>query len=780
MPTNPWLYDLATEWRRWQGQYGKLLLLLVGFALVCALLTLVLRLGSVLDAERPVWFTAEGHYYTLANQSEQGQLQGISRQTLQVASQSAGISSMSWLVPKNMTLSFENQQLVDLQLIFFAPNWFTFSGMVQTHDTQGIWLSDRFWRQHWHADPSIIGKFLHHKRIPQGLKILGVLPPTADRIGPWQADIWLSGDYLRYLTVFDVESTLQVDRFLAAVPQYYGILRSDQPLQAANLTERLQKSDLQVAGMIWQDSGYQIAIHQGINLDPTAHQHLQSQWELLLFLVLGMGLVLTLNLFTLYANRLVLWQEELRLFQVLGASRWQQLRPVLLAAVVWLSIIAALAWWLGHGLAKVVAADPAYQTLSGSQTLSMQASQFSASLCLILMLFLLAGVVPLLGFYRQALFRRAMNSGRSRLQKLTAQANLTLQLLMALLALNMACTQGFALWQQYQHNPTPAQVSMLSVQHQGSALDLSTLQAGLVNGLTPDSVAWSSSSFTTPTSLLLEDSALPKGLNVGQMWVSASYFAVMGQPIAAIDSHWQSGVVINQSMANILARQWVGKSVLGSQLSLGLMAKPQPIIAIIPDLPHYGRSAAPQPMTYLPLPLVNNKVFFYITQGQETVLMPWLKQQMHNPVFDAAIPLRDLIAQQDNARWQLLWSAIMVVILIVMAVLISLSYQLKARLRLERHEYGVLLAIGAPMHFLQWRMLQQALLALIVALPFVVTVQNLLVYWGRNTNSQLVLFDTTAFVSASLLLTLLVIMCCLWPLHRLLQQPIYQILRQHD
>lgn len=780
MPTNRWLYDIATEWRRWRGQQGKLLLLLIGFALVCALLTLVLRLGQLLHSEKPIWLTAKGHYYTLANQSEQGQLQGISLQTLRVASASPGINAMSWLVPKTMTLTLGNQQLPDLQMMFYAPDWFSFSGMVNSRDQQGIWLSDRFWRQQFNATPAVIGEFVHHQRLPAGLKILGVLPASADRIGPWQADIWLSGDYLRYLTVFAVEDTRQVDRFLAAVPQYFGILRSEQALQPASLTERLNNSDLQVPGMRMQSSGFQLTVHAGINLDPQARQQLTAQWQLLLLLVIGMGIVLTLNLFTVYASRLVLWQAELRLFQVLGASRWQQLRPVLLAALLLVAVIGLLAAMFAQGLAAVIGADAAYQAITGSTQFRLGWAQFIAALSLVLLLFLLAGSLPLLRLEQQALFSRAMNPGRSRLQKLTAQTNLALQLLMALLALNVAGTLGLNLWQHYQHNPAPADVSVLSASQQGSGLDLASLGAGLVNGLPADQIAWSSNSFTSPQSLLIEDTTLPQPITIGQMWVSAGFFHLMGHPLPQITADWQNGIVINQTMADMLSRQLPGKPLLGSTLQLGILQGSQPIVAIVPDLPHYGRSSAPQPVAYVPLMLASSKIHFYVSRGNEPALVQWLQQQMTSPHISAAASLQSQIAMLDSARWQLLWSAIVVVLLIVLSVLISLSYQLKARLTLERHEYGVLLAVGAPDSYLQWRVMRQSMLALLLALPLVLALQSLLVHWGRSAVSTAVLFEPVAFIGASAVLTLLVLLCCQLPLYQLLRLPVYSVLRQQE
>lgn len=778
MPTNRWLYDLSTEWRRWRGQQGKLLLLICGFALVCALTALVLRLGSLLFLEAPHWLKTPGHYYTMANKNDLGQLQGLNRQSLQVLADTPGVTAVSWLAPQTQSLEFAGQTLADLQLMFFAPEWFNFTGITQANDEQGIWLSDRYWRTQFQANPAVIGQYLHHKKIPHGLQIKGVLPASADRIGHWQPDLWLSGDHLRYLTPFTVDSTKMVDRFLLAVPWYYAVFRTAQQTDPAALTERLNSLDLTVPGMRMESSGYQLAIFAGVNLDPVARQRLAEQWELLLLLVVGLGVVLTLNLFTVYASRLVMFQDELQLFRVLGANRIHLLRPVCLSAMLLTALIAALAWLCCQLLGPLIAADPAYQAISASSTMQIALSQFLAATGLILLLLLLAGCLPLLRLEQQPLFSRAMNPGRTALQKLVAQLNLALQLLVALLALNTAGTLGYNLWQSYQNNALPADLIVLDASHQGSGLDLSAIANGSVPGLAAQQIAWASADFINPSTFLLDAPQLPHQLVIGRLWVSASYFNLLGKQVPTLPAVWQNGVVINQTLADLLSKQLGGKAVLGSAFSMDFFNPAQPIIAIVPDLPHQGRSGAAVPMAYLPMHNAGKRLQLYLHNESIPALTRWLSEQMTEPRFQDPRHLVEIVASQDRARWQLLFSALAVVILILLSVFISLSYQIKARLELERHEYGVLLAIGAPDSYLHWRTVRQALLALTLAMPFVLALQSLLLQWGRSAVGSNLLFEPAAFIGAATVLTLLVLLCCHWPLRLLLRQPIYQVLRQ--
>src|SRR5690625_4815472 len=73
-----WLFAARHDWRCWQGQRFKYLVLIAGFALVCGLLALSLRLGQLLLHEPPAWAAADQHYLTLVQEDKSGRLVGRS------------------------------------------------------------------------------------------------------------------------------------------------------------------------------------------------------------------------------------------------------------------------------------------------------------------------------------------------------------------------------------------------------------------------------------------------------------------------------------------------------------------------------------------------------------------------------------------------------------------------------------------------------------------------------------------------------------------------------
>lgn len=788
MLTNPYLYDLLCEWRRWRGQRGKLTILLVGFALVCALLAMVLRFGQILFYDSPAWVQQEGHFYTVANQHDDGRQTGLNRLALQVVADTPGVEQVSWLSVRNLPLEMSNYPIQEPLAVFFEPGLFEMLQVpVAQNNVQetGVWLSERFWREQLQADPAVIGQHFYHPRISQGLIIRGVLPSSMDNIGTWAPDIWLADSYQRYTTPFDANSETMVDRFLSALPVYFGIFKTQQPLDATALTERLMTADLTVPGMNMSSEGGATHVYSGINLDPVARQNMLNQWQLLLLLVIGLGLVLALNTIMVFTSRFIIYQSDYRLMRILGAQGSHLLRATSLASLVKLSVIGLLSLVFISLFSQLFSHHSTYQAFSGNTSFQIEYTQWLAAWGLTAILFIGCLCLPLIQLLRRDVFSRATGGSRTKLQKWFAQGNLTMQLSVALLAMNLVLTLAFQQWLQFRETTVDLSTLTFNAQHRGSGLAVHPMLDGNITGIHAGDVAISSLSFGQPQMLEVEDGRLQEPTVFGMHFVSYNFFARLGVDIVEGDSSWQAGIMINETAARLLSARSATDELVGSSLDFGGVFGRPSIHGIVEDIPHRGRHDLNQPMVYFLYDSIPNSrsYSFYASAEQAAVVEPalknWLQREMSSPRISATTSIRQVLASQESAIRNLFISALVIVALVMLSILISLGYQIKARLTLERHEYGVLLAIGAPDHSLLWKATKQSVVALLMALPVTLFIQAILLNWLHSEAALAIVFHPLIFTLSAVVILLLSLLTAQLPIKTLLRQPIFNSLRQY-
>lgn len=781
-------FQLGYELRYWRNQSAKLIFLLGCFSLLCALLTLMLYVGHLLFKAPPAWSAPEGFLYTVANQFNNGRLSPIHRQAIEVAAQTPGVKGHSWFSVKAEKMQLAGQPPQTVQVFFYAESFSQVFGLLELPTTkQGLWLSHRYWQAELGADPSIIGKTMTHRKFPAAIPVLGILPASLDRIGPFLPDLWLPEQFISYLTPFGPGSSeMLVQRFLMAAPNYFGVLLTSAPLSEQALTEHLLQQDLAVPGMRMIGDGATLVIRQGLDLDPPARQRLLHQWQLMLLVLLGFTLVLSLNTLALFTNRFIRQQTQFRTLRMLGAGRLDLLRgPLLLSAImitiVWL-MSAAWLFLLGELLQQ-----SSLQTLTGNTSFQLPVGSWLAALLLVAVLLFGCACLPALRLSRQALFSRQIGYSISQSQKWLSQLNLAAQLWVALTASAFLMMLGTQQWQQFKGYSLDTSSQVLSVSQQGSGgMSFTALAQNNVANIPKGAVAFSSSSFDAKWTTALQDDRLAAELAILWHTVSGNYFSVLQVPLLFGAADWQQGVMINQTLAKLL-NPTAPEKTIGSQINLGL-AGPQPVVGIVADLPHHGNSQTTMPAAYLHVqsnPLLQSSAQqweFYFANHQaaqiEKALKRWLSSQLQDAQFKPLTSLAAVISPYDLPAKQLLWSSAMLIFLVLLTVFISLTYQIRNKILLEQHEYGVLLAIGASDGHLLRRALRQTLVPLLFVLPlsfvllsWMLAPTGWLAGFGLNFSSALLAF------CGSCLLLLLMLAAAL-PVWWLVRQSVFPMLRQ--
>ncbi len=778
MQTNNLLFSIVYEWRSWAGQRGKLLLLLVGFALVCALLAITFRLASVLFYEHPSWVQQDGHYYTVANESPDGSQSGASRVLLESLKDVAGVEQVSWVSSRTVPLTSNDYLIPKPQALLYESELISMLGIAElatTTDMSGVWLTDRFWREAFKADPSIVGSYLQLERAPSGLVVRGVLPPRYNRVGNWSLDVWMSSDYAKYFTPFDVDNETMVNNFLDGIPMNFGIIRTSHAIDHIALAERTRQEDFVVPGMVFLNERLKLMVYEGINLNPIARQSLLQQWQLIILLVVGLGLVLSLNLVTVLTSRMIIYQQQYRIMQTLGATRMHFVRSAAISAFIhWLAIgiISLLGLsWFGSWVANFMG----FQQVAGTAAFAINYLQWLSAWALVGALFACCLMVPLLQMSRGHLFSRSMSSSTNKRQRLLAQANLVAQFVVVLVALNLTLTMGEQQIRQYAATKIDTTVVTQQIQQRGDNLASQALLDAVWQGDNAANIAVSDSSFPSGLLVPYDQGPLAVLTTARLVYVTSNYFKVLGVASIAGSEDWEAGVSINRAAAELLAPNQHPQSILGRSFDLGFMFGTHPVVQVVENIPHQGRSNGDGPTIYLNIKkkgVVSDRFTFYYAGDQAGeiggMLERWADAELVNAILSSPRTIAEILAKLDKRQRDLFFSSMFVALLVVFGVTMSLLYQVKARLFIDQHEYAVQLAMGAPFRSLLWQASKQFITALLVAIPFAWIIYLELV--GQVTLSSGV---------SLLVLLILALVATLRPLLALLKRPIFSLLRQN-
>lgn len=780
MITNNTLFSLQVEWRRWHGQYVKLFLLLMGFAISAALLTMALRLGSMLFYENPNWTNTDKPLYTIGRLHEDMQLQTVSRQTLEQLKTLPMVDDVSWLSFKTFSFTFENQPINNLNAMVFSDNLQQHLGITlgPEQNRLGIWLTDRYWRTAFNADAGIVGKVMSYKRIAEGLPILGVLDQKFDQVGTKPLDFWISKDILPYNTPFG--GGAMAEKFLLAAPLYYGIFSSSQRFNISDATKQLESLDLTVKGMNFGQISTPLTMFSGVVLDPKAQHNMTLLWGLLIGLIITLFVILTFTLFAISTSRTILFANEYNTLRLLGAESGHLLSSSVLFSIVKLVVIALLTWLCIYFISSMLEASQGYQQRFPATEFAIEAKNLIGALLAVSFTVILCALIPMTNLLKRSTFTRMTNQSKSFVQKIMSDSTLALQLCASLVAIYVLAFIGVKQWQQYYESEVDLTVSQLEVFTGNYPI---AWQQVLEKIKQQDSSAVIvSRPFDSPFRVNLEDERIPDGAMVDSINASSNYFSLLKTKVVGqIPDNWQSGVVINQSLAKRLQPNGDINALIGTSISHGLPAKQHTIIAIAQDLPHLGRTNAVVPAMYFSLneyekETLNNFAVLtseinYLEKNSDFVT--WLKTQ--SPEFKASETktLEQVLATAEQQSTDLLLAALIVTIVIVLGVFSGLWYQMLSQLRVDKQNISVLVAIGAPDSFVFLSRFKKILIIFIAAL-IVCLLATVLFEPANKTLSDI---DPLALLVAMVSTLLVCLTAVLIPVKRLLAQPIQLALR---
>ncbi|MEC8925660.1 MAG: hypothetical protein VYD07_07065 [Pseudomonadota bacterium] len=701
------LFDLLCEWNRWAGQRGKVLILIVGFSLISFVFAMVLRLGDVLFFENPDWVGSEADFYTLSSVYDDGRQAGVSQQTIASLKDLPYVTDVAWLRTRTFDFRSNDYALYQPLALVFEPHLVDLLQLefpATDKRSTGVWLTQRYWREAFNSDPEVVGKYLTHEKLPNSVPIRGVLPQQFNRIGPWSPDILLPADYLRYVTPFAPSSTLMIDRFLRSVPEYYGFFKTRRPIDVERLTQEMRNNDFSVQGMQVESHGGELNIFNGIMLDQKSATMLKQLWTFSVLLVIALVSIFSLNAFMSFSNRNLLLADEYRVLQTIGAQPIDLVRPVIVASVIKIGIIALISLGLNVLASHFIGMNDRVTRLDLFSLDGKYPYYWALSLVFITLIYATAIIFPLMSLRKKTLFSRVMGTNRGYKQLLVGQGSLIFQLSIAIIATIAAIQiskQQLALFAPFNFNTSVQQVV---INHHGGRLPIESIE-DVRNDDTNNAMALSVAPFDKPQTISVGARELGFEREFEVHYVSQNYFNQLSAQVSADSRDWKSGVVINRTAQQFLAENRF--NIRATPLYLGKILGSHRIFGVVDDIPHGGRFKRDQPRLYLPLSTVFStpqSYTLYLDERMDVSSSGALQNYLDTHLVDAQITststLKAVIDAQEVRAQQLFYFSISVVIITLFGIALTLGYQVRSRLQLEKADYGVLIAIGAPFNAL--------------------------------------------------------------------------------
>ncbi len=271
-------------------------------------------------------------------------------------------------------------------------------------------ISDRYWRSHYNADASIVGKTI---RVNQHeLTVVGVAPPAFHGSIPLTAfDLWIP--YMQQPVLNSVQEWMLRDRHnrnmlgIARVKHGVTVEQARQALKA--LADRMAVANADVSqGMsatlmpLWQSPHGP----QGLLAGPL---------RVLMGVCVLVLLIVCANVANLQVARAMGREKEFTARLALGARRWRLARQVLTESLLLTGAGAALGLaatpWLAHALKFLMPPGPMQALVATDSRPNVSVLLFTAGLCV--MSALVAGILPAMHVARLNLSTRLNGGGRS-------------------------------------------------------------------------------------------------------------------------------------------------------------------------------------------------------------------------------------------------------------------------------------------------------------------------------------------------------------------------------
>ncbi|TDF34555.1 ABC transporter permease [Alteromonadaceae bacterium M269] len=750
------MFDLLYSFRLLKREKIQIFILAFGFAFFTAFLSFSLELGRYLLQEKPLWVQNENHYMTIGRTDINSDFTTINGHELDVISKIPQVKELSRLAVKNWNGKINGKVFNSLNLVFYQNNLNALLGLpdIFQYRDNGVYISHSFWHKNQstiNLDNNVAIEFSGTSKI---LKINGILPESMDRLGNTQAEIWLPYEHLSSFSGIPVlpsdssdndstEGNNSLENKLKSLAIFYGVATLNQQFEHNRILDSIKQAELnntksEPTNFTYFEAPKQLSVVSGIEFNPSYRAIINQQFWLLLILVIGLGLLNGLNLFTISTSKLIYRQQELNLRLVLGARFSSFFHQISVEHLPLIISTLTLGWLIYAIIPLLISGNSVYAFILNSYDAGHTLLTWISLCALITIFIIICACVPLIKLFKGSHFHRSSHSTLSVRNRLYIHLNRAGQMLIAILGLTIALSLVLEEIERRNSIQFADQLHVIDVQAEQVIPLKSNLLEGELGTLNSSQMAVSISPFVMPdydTPFLsvegMEDSDKFVVRNVA---VSENYFSLLElEFVTSFTDLGRNDIIINEAVADLLAKDGNVNALIGQDVTLaGVAIRPQTfrVKAVLKNTQHFGIFENNTPVVYTHLGkawpfLIYQLSFFSLPDYSDALvntIQSWLLSESIEGVIESQGSISQQLSDLDKRGNLLFWTSLVVTSLIFALVCISLFYQMMGHVKAYQVKFGTMLAIGAKTRHIAWELFKESFYTFGIVNPAVLAV----------------------------------------------------------